>query len=73
MRRNGNGWKTVSVTIDAVITDDRAPPGKQDKTKTFLPYEKKTPKRALNKRSIPVFDACAGERCDLNHNLVRIK
>ena len=44
MRRNGNGWKTVSVTIDAVITDDRTPLGKQDKTKTFGPYEENLPR-----------------------------
>ena len=44
MRCNSNGWKTVSVTIDAVITDDRAPLGKQDKTKTFGPYEEKRPR-----------------------------
>ena len=33
MRRNGNGWETVSVTIDVVIKDDRAPLEKQEKTK----------------------------------------
>ena len=54
MRRNGNGWKTVSVTIDAVITDDRAPLGKQDKTKTFGPFEESQP-RGLSTRDIYQF------------------
>ena len=44
MRHNSNRWKTASVTVDAVITDDRAPIGKQDKTKTFRPYEEKLPR-----------------------------
>ena len=44
MRRNDNGWKTVSVTIDAVITDDRAPLGMQEKTETFGPFEESQPR-----------------------------
>ena len=38
MRRNGNGWKEVSVSIDAVIRDDREPVWKQDTLKHFCPY-----------------------------------
>ena len=47
MRRNGNGWKIVSVTIDAVITDDGAPLGMQEKTKTFGPFEDSHSKRSV--------------------------
>ena len=45
MRRNGNGWTNVSVTIDAVIVDDKAPFGKQEKTRTYKPFEEKLPRR----------------------------
>ena len=44
MRSNGNGWKNVSVSIDAMITDNRAPLGKQDKLRNFEPYEGKLPR-----------------------------
>ena len=44
MRRNGNGFETISVTIDAVITDNRAPLGKQDITKDFGPFEESQPR-----------------------------
>ena len=54
MRSNGNGWETVSVTIDVVITDDRAPLGKQDKTKTFRPFEE-SQARGLSRRDIYQF------------------
>ena len=49
MRRNCKGWKTVSVTIDSVITDDRASLGKQEKTETVGPFEDRLP-RGLSRR-----------------------
>ena len=54
MRDQANGWDTVSATIDAVITDDRAPLGKQDKIKTYGPFEESQP-RGISKRDIYQF------------------
>ena len=54
MKNHGDGWETVSVTIDAVITDDRGPVGNNDTTKTYGPFEENQP-RGLSRRDIHPF------------------
>ena len=49
MRRNGNGWKEVTVSIDTVIRDDRKPFGRQDTLRNCGPYEERLP-RGLSRR-----------------------